>query len=92
MTAEPSQPVLCTCELTVSKQTASNTACNELLPSTGCRRQLEKLSGSDLEYAINTGCVLFKEGDFEGAAARFKEAAALDASQVEQQVVMCACG
>jgi hypothetical protein len=31
-----------------------------------------------VEVAVNTGCVLFKEGDYEGAAAKFKEAAALD--------------
>lgn len=33
-----------------------------------------------MEVAVNTGCVLFKEGDYGGAAAKFKEAAALDSS------------
>ena len=45
----------------------------------GCRRQLEQCeAGCEVEVAVNTGCVLFKEGDYEGAAAKFKEAAALD--------------
>eukprot|EP00878_Enallax_costatus_P023017 GHUV01024462.1.p1 GENE.GHUV01024462.1~~GHUV01024462.1.p1 ORF type:complete len:609 (+),score=194.63 GHUV01024462.1:460-2286(+) len=47
----------------------------------GCRRQLEKISGSELEVAVNSGCVLCKECDFEGAAAKFKEAVALDVAQ-----------
>jgi hypothetical protein len=37
-----------------------------------------------VEVAINTGCVLFKEGDYEGAAAKFNEAAAMEGSQVGQ--------
>jgi hypothetical protein len=48
-----------------------------------------------VEVAINTGCVLFKEGDYEGAAAKFNEAAAMEGSQVWQpegrvcQIVVC---
>lgn len=33
-----------------------------------------------MEVAVNSGCVLYKEGDFEAAAAKFKEAAGLDSS------------
>lgn len=48
---------------------------------TGCRRQLEQCeAGCEVEVAVNTGCVLYKEGDYEAAAAKFKEAAALDSS------------
>ena len=35
--------------------------------------------------AINTGCVLYKEGDYEAAAAKFKEAAALDSTTPVRQ-------
>jgi tetratricopeptide repeat protein 30 len=49
----------------------------------GCRRQLEQCAaGCEVEVAVNTGCVLYKEGDFEGAAAKFKEAADLDSSNL----------
>jgi hypothetical protein len=48
---------------------------------TGCRRQLEQSgSGCEVEVAVNMGCVLFREGDYQGAAAKFREAEALDAS------------
>jgi hypothetical protein len=33
-----------------------------------------------VEAAVNTGCVLYKEGNYDGAAAKFKEAAGLDSS------------
>lgn len=47
----------------------------------GCRRQLEQAgSGCELEVAVNLGCVLYKEGHYEAAAAKFKEAGALDSS------------
>ena len=44
-----------------------------------------------MEVAVNTGCVLYKEGDYEGAAAKFKEAAVLDSSNPvgEGLVLMC---
>lgn len=61
-------------------------------PCAGCRRQLEQCAaGCEVEVAVNTGCVLYKEGDYEGAAAKFKEAAALDSSNPvgEGLVLMC---
>lgn len=49
----------------------------------GCRRQLEQCeAGCEVEVAVNSGCVLFKEGDYQSAAAKFKEAAALDSGHV----------
>lgn len=49
----------------------------------GCRRQLEQCeAGCEMEVAVNSGCVLYKEGDYQSAAAKFKEAAALDSGHV----------
>lgn len=48
----------------------------------GCRRQLDKCTESDAQVTINTGCVLFKEGKYDAAAAKFKEAVGLDDSKV----------
>lgn len=57
---------------------AVDATCTQCCRCAGCRRQLEQCAaGCEVEIAVNTGCVLFKEGDYEGAAARFKEAAAL---------------
>jgi hypothetical protein len=35
-----------------------------------------------VDAIINTGCVLYKEGNYEAAAAKFKDAAAAEGSQV----------
>jgi hypothetical protein len=40
---------------------------------------------------VNTGCVLYKEGDYEGAAAKFKEAAGLDSSNPVRTYSTLAC-
>lgn len=58
----------------------------------GCRRQLDRCvstAGCEVEVAINTGCVLFKEGDYAGAAAKFNEAAAIEGSQVRGMIKRC---
>lgn len=56
----------------------------------GCRRQLEQCAaGCEVVVAVNTGCVMYKEGDFEGAAAKFKEAAALDSSNPVRTAKHC---
>ncbi|WIA22247.1 hypothetical protein OEZ85_004572 [Tetradesmus obliquus] len=60
----------------------------------GCRRQLDRCvstAGCEVEVAINTGCVLFKEGDYAGAAAKFNEAAAIEGSQPELQYNLALC-
>lgn len=41
---------------------------------TGCRRQLEKCSPEDPDTMVNTGCILFKEGQYEVARTKFNEA------------------
>ncbi|MEW5303639.1 MAG: hypothetical protein WDW36_006311 [Sanguina aurantia] len=40
----------------------------------GCRRQLEKCSPEDPDTMVNTGCILFKEGQYEVARTKFNEA------------------
>jgi hypothetical protein len=58
----------------------------------GCRRQLERCAGTagcEVEVAINTGCMMFKEGDYAGAAAKFNEAAAIEGSQVRELNKAC---
>eukprot|EP00879_Flechtneria_rotunda_P021336 GHRR01022486.1.p1 GENE.GHRR01022486.1~~GHRR01022486.1.p1 ORF type:complete len:564 (+),score=204.45 GHRR01022486.1:745-2436(+) len=58
----------------------------------GCRQQLERCpAGTDLEVTVNTGCVLFKEKDYEGAAAKFNEAAAIEGKQPELQYNLALC-
>eukprot|EP00775_Hariotina_reticulata_P014290 gene14290-17_t len=60
----------------------------------GCRQQLDRLtSGSEVDAVINTGCVLYKEGSFEAATAKFKEAAAAEGSQqspeLQYNIALC---
>jgi Flp pilus assembly protein TadD len=40
-----------------------------------------------VEVAVNMGCVLYKEGDYEAAAAKFKEAAALDSNNLVRRLL-----
>ncbi|GMH38415.1 hypothetical protein BSKO_06299 [Bryopsis sp. KO-2023] len=40
----------------------------------GCRQQLEGCRQEDPDTIVNNGCVLYKEGDFEGARQKFTEA------------------
>ncbi|KAF8056228.1 ttc30a [Scenedesmus sp. PABB004] len=58
----------------------------------GCSRQLERCgAGCEVEAAINAGCVLYKQGDFAGAAAKFREAEAVEGSQPELQYNLALC-
>jgi len=43
-------------------------------PPPACRRLLDQSSGDDADAVANTGCLLFKEGDYAAAAKKFEDA------------------
>lgn len=56
--------------------------CPSSRPRSGCRRQLDKCALDDADMLVNTGCVLFKEGQYEAARQKFNEALSVMGYQV----------
>ena len=54
----------------------------------GCRRHLDKCPSEDPDTMVNMGCVLFKEGQYEAARAKFQDAIAIIGYQVKVMTIM----
>lgn len=57
----------------------------------GCRRQLDKCALDDPDMLVNTGCVMFKEGQYEAARQKFNEALSVVGYQPELQYNIALC-
>ncbi len=57
----------------------------------GARRQIDKCAPDDPDTLVNTGCVMFKEGAFEGARAKFNDALGASGYQVCAQQLGTRC-
>mmetsp|Transcript_13033 Transcript_13033/g.35479 ORF Transcript_13033/g.35479 Transcript_13033/m.35479 type:complete len:586 (+) Transcript_13033:92-1849(+) len=56
-----------------------------------CKRQLNQCPVEDPDTMVNTGCVLYKEGEYEEARAKFQEAMAIIGYQPELQYNIALC-